>query len=198
MLQEAFDRTNALASAVPCKADVIRQPCPRLVRDLCGFSPLLRYGENSGDSAHAEPHLSTTSHHQFFAQVFCFQKSVIRKGLPKVAVTGLGAGGPRFKSGRPDQSFQKLTGISQKPFPALWGKFGGPYWIIPILVIQGVVGEPAIEFFFEESALSSSSPLISCMNWAGGPSGLMQHSDPDHIALITKAKRVGGLDQPER
>ena len=45
----------------------------------------------------------------------------------------LGAGGPEFKSRRPDQSFLLLTSISQKPFPALWGKFGGPYWIIPSL-----------------------------------------------------------------
>jgi len=33
---------------------------------------------------------------------FIIKKSVVEKGLPEVAITGLGAGGPRFKSGRPD------------------------------------------------------------------------------------------------
>jgi hypothetical protein len=37
-------------------------------------------------------------------KAFVFKRLVVRKGLPKVAVTGLGAGGPRFKSGRPDHS----------------------------------------------------------------------------------------------
>jgi len=41
---------------------------------------------------------------KFSNKSFVFKKSVVRKGLPKVAVTGLGAGGPRFKSGRPDQN----------------------------------------------------------------------------------------------
>jgi hypothetical protein len=43
----------------------------------------------------------------------------------------LGAGGPEFKSRRPDQSFLRLTGISKKSFPSLWGKFRGPYCNIP-------------------------------------------------------------------
>ncbi len=44
----------------------------------------------------------------------------------------LGAGGLRFKSGRPDQYFLRLAGISKKSFPSLWGKFRGPYCSIPI------------------------------------------------------------------
>src|SRR5215475_3992387 len=35
---------------------------------------------------------------------FIFMKSVVEKGLAESVVTGLGAGGPRFKSGRPDQN----------------------------------------------------------------------------------------------
>jgi len=30
------------------------------------LSPLLRYGENSGDSMHAEPHFGTSCHYQIF------------------------------------------------------------------------------------------------------------------------------------
>ena len=39
-----------------------------------------------------------------FAKSFVFKNNVARKELPKDVPTGLGAGGPRFKSGRPDQS----------------------------------------------------------------------------------------------
>jgi hypothetical protein len=35
---------------------------------------------------------------------FIFKRFLARKGLPKAVSTGLGAGGPRFKSGRPDQN----------------------------------------------------------------------------------------------
>src|SRR6516162_2088807 len=69
---------------------------------------------------------------KFSGKSFVFKNNVAGKGLPKHDPSGLGAGGPRFKSGRPDQSFLLLTGISQKPFPALSGKLGGPHWIIPI------------------------------------------------------------------
>ena len=44
---------------------------------------------------------------KFSNKSFVFKKSVVRKGLPKVAVTGLGAGGPRFKSGRPDHNYRR-------------------------------------------------------------------------------------------
>jgi hypothetical protein len=39
---------------------------------------------------------------KFSNKSFVFKKNVVKKGLPESAVTGLGAGGPRFKSGRPD------------------------------------------------------------------------------------------------
>ena len=39
------------------------------------------------------------------------------------APPALGAGGPEFKSRRPDQSFLRLAGIFKKPFPSL-GKLG--------------------------------------------------------------------------
>lgn len=39
---------------------------------------------------------------KFSDKSFVFKKSVVEKGLAESVVTGLGAGGPRFKSGRPD------------------------------------------------------------------------------------------------
>jgi hypothetical protein len=60
------------------------------------------HGGNSGDSAHADAHSGTYCHYQIFRQVFCSQKKVAKEGLPKPDPSGLGAGGPRFKSGRPD------------------------------------------------------------------------------------------------
>ena len=72
---------------------------------------------------HLQPHPTTTI---FRDNPFIFIRGIAREGLPRGGTPALGAGGPRFKSGRPDQSFQKLTGMSQKLFPALWGKFGEP------------------------------------------------------------------------
>jgi hypothetical protein len=42
---------------------------------------------------------------KFFAKSFVFKNDVARKGLPKRVPAGLGAGGPEFKSRRPDQLF---------------------------------------------------------------------------------------------
>src|SRR5260370_41086689 len=47
------------------------------------------------------------------------------------SASAFGAGGPEFKSRRPDQSFLRLTGISKKSFPSLWGKLRGLYCNIP-------------------------------------------------------------------
>src|SRR5580692_9603862 len=35
-------------------------------RTFASVSPFVRYGENSGDSKHAEPHFGTSCHHQIF------------------------------------------------------------------------------------------------------------------------------------
>jgi hypothetical protein len=62
---------------------------------------------------HAEPHFGTPSHYQSFAKSFVFKNIVAKEGLPKHNPSGLGAGGPRFKSGRPDQIFKILTRMCQ-------------------------------------------------------------------------------------
>jgi len=48
-----------------------------------------------------------------FAKPFIFKAAIEKEGLPRGSPAGLGAGGPRFKSGRPDQnissSFRSLA-----------------------------------------------------------------------------------------
>jgi hypothetical protein len=44
---------------------------------------------------------------KFFAKSFVFRNNVAKEGLRKDNPSGLGAGGPRFKSGRPDQNISR-------------------------------------------------------------------------------------------
>lgn len=63
---------------------------------------------------------------KIFKKSFCLKDFVVRKGLPKVAVTALGAGGPRFKSGRPDHSFSIYpVAFSRTPNPRLRSRVRG-------------------------------------------------------------------------
>jgi hypothetical protein len=78
--------------------------------------------------SHIFVHRATT---KYFSNSFVSKIKIEKEGLPGDVTPALGAGCPEFESRRPDQSFLKLTGISQKPFPALWGKFGGPLWDHP-------------------------------------------------------------------
>jgi hypothetical protein len=55
---------------------------------------------------HSLAHRPTT---KFFDKSFLFKNYVAGKGLPKDAPSGLGEGGPRFKSGRPDQPLQQVV-----------------------------------------------------------------------------------------
>src|SRR5262249_47416943 len=71
-------------------------------------------GGTSGMRSYISVHGATT---KYFSNSFVFKNEIEKEGLPRDTSPALGAGGPRFKSGRPDQSFQKLTGISQKPYP---------------------------------------------------------------------------------
>jgi hypothetical protein len=79
-----------------------------------------------GTFAHSQPHATITS------KLFCFSSIVENRRVVLDGPPALGAGGLRFKSGRPDQYSLRLAGISKKSFPSLWGKFRGPYCNIPI------------------------------------------------------------------
>jgi hypothetical protein len=48
---------------------------------------------------HFSLHHATTKH---FSNLFVFKTETEKEGLPRDSPAGLGAGGPRFKSGRPD------------------------------------------------------------------------------------------------
>ena len=50
---------------------------------------------------HTVVHPSTTI---CFVNPFVFKNKIEKEGLPRDGPAGLGAGGPRFKSGRPDQN----------------------------------------------------------------------------------------------
>jgi len=41
---------------------------------------------------------------KFYDNPFVFKNAIEKEGLPRDSTPDLGAGGPRFKSGRPDQS----------------------------------------------------------------------------------------------
>ena len=51
--------------------------------------------------SHILVHPATTT---LFAKPFVFKNGVEKEGLPRDSPAGLGAGGSRFKSGRPDHS----------------------------------------------------------------------------------------------
>jgi len=55
-----------------------------------------------GTPMHAEPHFPTSCHYQVFSNLFVFKNKIEKEGLPSDSPAGLRAGGPRFKSGRPD------------------------------------------------------------------------------------------------
>ena len=61
--------------------------------------------------SHISVHPATT---KYFSISFIFKNKIEKEGLPKDSPAGLGAGGPRFKSGRPDHSLTELTDF---PFP---------------------------------------------------------------------------------
>jgi hypothetical protein len=55
--------------------------------------------------SHIFIHLATTIS---FAKPFIFKIKIEKEGLPRDSPAGLGAGGPRFESGRPDQNISRV------------------------------------------------------------------------------------------
>ena len=68
-----------------------------------------------GTFAHSQPHATIS------AKSFCFSGNVENKTVVFGSPPALGAGGPRFKSARPDQSLQQVVSsiVQKPPFSAL-------------------------------------------------------------------------------
>ena len=55
--------------------------------------------------SHISVHGATT---KYFSNSFVFKNEIEKEGLPGDIAPALGAGGPRFKSGRPDQNISRV------------------------------------------------------------------------------------------
>ncbi len=55
--------------------------------------------------SHMSVHRATT---KYFSNSFVFKTEIEKEGLPGDITPDLGAGGPRFKSGRPDQNISRI------------------------------------------------------------------------------------------
>ena len=58
--------------------------------------------------SHIFVHRATT---KYFSNSFVFKTEIEKEGLPGDITPALGAGGPRFKSGRPDHIFQRVVDV---------------------------------------------------------------------------------------
>jgi hypothetical protein len=64
--------------------------------------------------SHISVHRATTKH---FSNSFIFKNKIEKEGLPRDSPAGLGAGGHRFKSGRPDQNISRVfLSLLKAPF----------------------------------------------------------------------------------
>ena len=55
--------------------------------------------------SHISAHRATT---KYFCNSFVFKTKIEKEGLPRDDTPALGAGSPRFKSGRPDQNISRI------------------------------------------------------------------------------------------
>ena len=55
--------------------------------------------------SHISAHRATT---KYFRNSFVLKTNIEKEGLPRDRTPDLGAGGPRFKSGRPDQNIPRI------------------------------------------------------------------------------------------
>jgi hypothetical protein len=55
--------------------------------------------------SHISVHRATT---KYFSNSFIFKNKIEKEGLPRDSPADLGAGGPRFESGRPDQNISRV------------------------------------------------------------------------------------------
>jgi hypothetical protein len=59
--------------------------------------------------SHISVHRATT---KYFSNSFVFKNEIEKEGLPGDIAPALGAGGPRFKSGRPDHNIVCILDLS--------------------------------------------------------------------------------------
>ena len=72
------------------------------------FRPIFAMGKIRGTlymRSHIFVHRATT---KYFSNSFIFKTEIEKEGLPGDITPALGAGGPRFKSGRPDQIISRV------------------------------------------------------------------------------------------
>jgi hypothetical protein len=80
--------------------------------------------------SHISAHRATI---KYFSNSFIFKTEIEKEGLPGGITPALGAGGPRFKSGRPDQKYVARflllieSGVHIKPH--LWNSGRQEVWI---------------------------------------------------------------------
>jgi hypothetical protein len=77
--------------------------------------------------SHISVHRATA---KYFSNSFIFKYRIEKEGLPRDSPAGLGAGGPRFKSGRPDQNispvfFSLLKALFTRNSPVEFPQTGG-------------------------------------------------------------------------
>ena len=80
--------------------------------------------------SHISVHRDTT---KYFSNSFIFKTKIEKEGLPRDSTPGLGAGGPEFKSRRPDQKylacFLLLIESAVHLKPRLWNSGRQEVWI---------------------------------------------------------------------
>jgi hypothetical protein len=80
----------------------------KLVWEITGLRLLFAMGKIRGTPymrSHMSVHRATT---KYFSNSFVFKTEIEKEGLPGDSAPALGAGGPRFKSGRPDQIISRI------------------------------------------------------------------------------------------
>jgi hypothetical protein len=70
--------------------------------ELCCYFAMGKIRGTLSMGRHISLHHATT---KYFSNLFVFKNKIEKEGLPSDNPSGLGAGGPRFKSGRPDQNY---------------------------------------------------------------------------------------------
>ena len=98
--------------------------------------------------SHISVHRATT---KYFCNSFVFTTNIEKEGLPRAFTPDLGAGGLRFKSGRPDHSLTELTDILRASyflFSPSW-----EYWAKDLIAI----GQHGTQAGFQNRACATSA-----------------------------------------